>query len=302
MEMTKAAWTIPPAEITRFRQHPGFPAAMRIAAQNAVALYRNDRLLSSILSERARALFTHVALYLHFTAGEAGSPGLTVGAMKDMCVELKICSRGRCEAMLALMRAGGLFAVAPDVDRRRRLLVPTEKLLALHRERWAPQFDALSEIIPEAKSYRAALANLVFIRTLVVEFAWRFISGWRVLEQVPELEMFADRNAGMVILFSLALAGPAGSRFPPDGPQPLSINALATKFSVSRKHVLTMLRDAEAQGLLARCGAANDEIAFLPRGREALETFLANVFLYQAACAREAFRVSTGAAVAAPVA
>ena len=210
----------------------------------------------------------------------------------------------RCEAMLAVMRAGGLFAAAPNVDRRRRPLVPTEKLLALHRERWAPQFDALGEVIPEAKAYRAALADPLFIRTLVVEFAWRFISGWRVIDLVPELAIFADRNAGMVILFSLALAGPEGGPFPPDGAQPLSINALATRFSVSRKHVLTMLRDAEADGLLVRGGAANDEISFLPRGREALETFLANVFAYQAACASEAFRVSTSAsaAVAAPVA
>jgi DNA-binding GntR family transcriptional regulator len=85
---------------------------------------------------------------------------------------------------------------------------------------------------------------------------------------------------------------------------PLSINALATKFSVSRKHVLTMLRDAETEGLLARGGAANDEVSFLRRGREALEIFLANVFLYQAACASEAYRISTtaSAAVAAPVA
>jgi hypothetical protein len=200
------------------------------------------------------------------------------------------------------MRAAGLFAAAPDADRRRRPLVPTEKLLSLHRERWGPQFNALSQVIPEATSYRAALTDPVFIRTLVVEFAWRFISGWRALDAVPQLEIFADRNAGMVILFSLALAGPADGSFPPIGPMPLSINALATRFSVSRKHVLTLLRDAEAEGLLARGGAANDEITFLPRGREALEVFLASVFFYQAACAGEAYRVATSAAVAAPVA
>jgi hypothetical protein len=294
MEMTKAAWTIPPADIARIRQHPGFAKAMRMAAQSSVDLYRNDRLLSGLLSERARALFTHVALYLHF----AGEGGLTVGAMKDMCVALKLCSRGRCEAMLAVMRAGGLFKAAPNADRRRRPLIPTDELLALHRERWGPQFDALGQMIPEAKAYRAALADPGFIRTLVVEFAWRFMSGWRVIDLVPELEIFTERNAGMVILFSLALGAAGDVSFPPMGPRPLSINALATRFSVSRKHVLTMLRDAEAQGLLARGGDANDEIAFLPRGRAALEIFLANVFAYQAACASEAFRVATSAGTA----
>jgi len=88
----------------------------------------------------------------------------------------------------------------------------------------------------------------------------------------------------MVILFSLARAGPASGSFPPIGSMPLSINALTT-------------RDAEAKGLLAR-GAANDEITIRPRGREALEIFLANVFLYQAACAGEAYQVATSAAAA----
>jgi hypothetical protein len=45
---------------------------------------------------------------------------------------------------------------------------------------------------------------------------------------------------------------------------PLSINALATTFSVSRKHVLTLLRDAEAQ-----------------------ETLFATIFLLFAQCAEQ---------------
>jgi len=97
------------------------------------------------------------------------------------------------------------------------------------------------------------------------------IAGLRVLDYAPEIEMFAERNGGMVILFNLALAGPADSPFPPAAPTPLSINARATTFSVSRKHLSTMLRDAEALHLLARGGLANDEVAILPCTRNALE-------------------------------
>jgi hypothetical protein len=68
-----------------------------------------------------------------------------------------------------------------------------------------------------------------------------------------------------VIVLSLTLAGAADDPFPPAEPVPLSINALATTFSVSRKHVLTLLRDAESEGLLARGGASNDQVTILPR-------------------------------------
>ena len=260
-----------------------------------MTLYRSDRLLNALMNDRARALFSHVALYLHYAEENSGRPGLTIGAMKELCVRLALCSGGRCEAMLALMRAAGMLAAVPNPDRRRRPLVPTEKLLALHRDRWGAHFDAMSAAIPAAIAYRAALDNPTFIRVFVLELGRRFISGLRILDAAPELELFAERNAGVMVLYSLALAGPADEAFPPVGPVPLSINALATRFSVSRKHVLTMLRDAEAQALLARGGSANNEITLLPRGREALEMMLATMFLYMADCAEHALQACNAA-------
>nr|WP_315737509.1 hypothetical protein [Bradyrhizobium sp. SZCCHNR1093] len=271
--------------VVRLRREPGFAAAMRASTEAAVRLYRGDRILNALLSDRARALFPHVALYLHFAEQRDGELGLTVGAMKEMCVRLGLCSRGRCEAMLALMRAAGLVASASNLDRRRRPLVPTDKLIALHRERWGVQFDAMSAVLPAAVAYRAALNDPAFVKTFVLELGRRFIAGVRVLDGAPELEPFAERTAGMVILFSLAQGGEPDQPFPPDGPVPLSINGLATRFSVSRKHVLTLLRDAEKKGLLVR---GTDAITILPRGREAIERMLATMFLYMAECAEVA--------------
>nr|WP_316231933.1 hypothetical protein [Bradyrhizobium sp. SZCCHNR1051] len=271
--------------VVRLRREPGFAVAMRASTEAAVRLYRGDRILNALLSDRARALFPHVALYLHFAEQRDGELGLTVGAMKEMCVRLGLCSRGRCEAMLALMRAAGLVASASNLDRRRRPLVPTDKLIALHRERWGVQFDAMSAVLPAAVAYRAALNDPAFVKTFVLELGRRFIAGVRVLDGAPELEPFAERTAGMVILFSLAQGGGPDQPFPPAGPVPLSINGLATRFSVSRKHVLTLLRDAEEKGLLVR---GTEAITILPRGREAIERMLATMFLYMAECAEVA--------------
>jgi hypothetical protein len=160
----------------------------------------------------------------------------------------------------------------------------------LHRERWGAQFEAMRLLLPEADTYRAAVTDADFVEAFATALVRRFIAGLRVLDNAPELELFAERNAGMMILYSLALAAAPGDTFPPEGPVSLSINALATRFSVSRKHVLTLLRDAEGQGLLMRGGAGNNEVTLLPRGREALEQLVATIFLYLAQCADEALR------------
>jgi hypothetical protein len=290
--MTERAPTLSADAVICLRRQPGFPQALRAAAQCAVELYRADQLLNALMNDRARALFTLVALYLHYSDGESGGPGLTVGAMKELCTQIGLCSRGRCEAMLAVMRAAGMFAAVPHLDRRRRPLVPTERLLALHRERWGAHFTAMSAAIPEAAAYRAALDDPRFIKVFVLELGRRFIAGLRILDAAPELEEFAERNAGMMIFYSLALAGRDDDAVPPRRPVPLSINALATRFSVSRKHVLTLLRDAEAEGLLVRGGPANSEITLLPRGREALEMMMASLFLFMAECAAVALQAT----------
>lgn len=290
------------AAIEALRSHPRFSAAMRQAAGSAVALYQGDRILNALMSDRARALFSHVALYLHYHRTDTDEPGLTVGAMKDLCTQLKLCSRGRCEAMLALMRAAGYLTAVPNLDRRRRPLAPTEKLFALHRDRWGAHFEALQQVLPEAASYRAAVQDPEFIRSFVTTLGERFIAGLRILGHSPALGMFAERNAGMIVLYSLALGGPEDGPFPAEVPVDLSINALAIRCSVSRKHVLTILRDAQAEGLLVRGGPSNNEVTLLPRGREALEMFFATLFLYLAQCAQEALRASATAGPAAALA
>jgi hypothetical protein len=107
----------------------------------------------------------------------------------------------------------------------------------------------MREVLPAVASYRTALDDPSFVRSFVLALGSRFVAGLRILGQFPGIALFAERNPARVILFSLALAGPDHGPFPPPTPVPLSINALATKFSVSRKHVLTLLRDAETQDL-----------------------------------------------------
>ena len=82
-----------PAAIEALREHPQFQTAMRAAARGILGLYRGNRMLNALMSDRARAMFTNAALHLHFSGTSDGRPGLTVGAMNDLCVQLQLCSR-----------------------------------------------------------------------------------------------------------------------------------------------------------------------------------------------------------------
>jgi hypothetical protein len=268
-----------PAELAELRAHPQLHLAMRTAARGILGLYRRNRILGALMSDRARALFTNAVFYLHFSGPSGGKPGLTVNAMKDLCVQLDLCSRGRCEATLALMRATGFLRSVPSADRRRRPLVPTQKLLAFQRKRWAAHLVATAYVLPEAAGCAARLEEEEFCAAFVLALSTAYIEGVRMLEHVPELTTFVDRSAGLMILYSLALSGPSDEPFPPAESVPLSINAIAKTLGVSRKHVLTLLRDAEAAGLLLRDGADNDRITFLPAMRAAMETMFASIFL-----------------------
>src|SRR5690242_15577395 len=226
--MSAKAPTLSPDAIASLRSHPRFPIAMREAARCLIPMYRSDRLLNALMGDRARSVFAHLALLLHYRGAESGAPGLTVGAMKDMCVQLELSSRGRCEAMLALMRVGGFLAGGQSHDRRRRPLQPTEKLFALHRERWGSHYEAMRHVLPRATHWRTALVEEPdFLRQLILALGEKYVAGFRLLESNPSLGPFAERNAGMLILFSLALAGADEASFPAREPVMLSINALA---------------------------------------------------------------------------
>jgi hypothetical protein len=277
--------------IAALRGRSGFAEAMRADAQTTVTLFRGNILVNTLMNDRARALFVLAAFYLHHGGTAEGRPGLTVGALKDLCVGLGLCSRGRCEAMLALLRAGGYFAPAPQDDRRRRPLVPTAKLVALQVERWRGHFAAIAKVLPEIRRCVPALDDPAFVRAFMLALGDGFVGGFRVLAHAPDLALFAERNAGIPILYALALEGGEEGPFPPAVPVRLSINRLATQFTVSRKHVLTLLRDAEAAGLLLR-GPEPDRLTLLPRVRDGLEQFFAAVFLYFSGCAAHALSAS----------
>jgi CRP-like cAMP-binding protein len=262
-------------EIERLRTHPRFHEAIKALAAGMAEHYQGNRILNRLINDRARLVFGMMALDLHFTGQPSGEKGFSVTQAQDICLAHDICSAGRTTAMIALMRFAGYLEALPSRDRRVRLYGITDKLVASHHGRWRHVFAATSMVRPEGAAALAALARPAFTPAYVHLLARDFLSGVRVLlGSAPELGLFAERNCGMLILFSLIAEGAD------QGPVPVSISGLAHRFGVSRAHVTKLLRDAADAGFLSLSGAGAYQVAFTPRLIDAAQVFFATVFLY----------------------
>jgi hypothetical protein len=274
-----------PEAIAALRAHPRFVEAAHQFAQCMLSLYRGNRLVNQLTNDRGRTLLGFLILNLHFSRRpDDPQSGLTAGRVVDFCVEHKICSRGRAKALLMLMRVAGYLAPAEGADDRRyRVLVPTERMLELQQARWRCLFDSMALIMPEGATARSMQEQPEFQRRLLARLVQYFVAGNRLLDHVPELIDFVDRNAGLLILMSLFLAGDPEH---PERPAAVSISGLASRFSVSRAHVLKFLRDAIEAGWIER--GEPEQIVLRPRFLDIMHTFIASGFLLNALAVREA--------------
>jgi DNA-binding MarR family transcriptional regulator len=265
--------------VAELRANPRFAQALRHTHEGLIGLYDGNRVLNALLNDRGRARMGFLALSLHWSR-RVGDPtsGLTVSRLKEICVAQKYCSAGRAEAMIALMRMFGYLEPAPNPhDRRLKVLVPTEKMIAIHVARLRYQFEGMAMLLEEGDLGLRALGNPDFLPRFIRHLAQRNFAGLRVLDPTPELILFAERNSGMMVLFSLLLE-------PDDDTSKLSVSGLARRFGVSRVHVRKLLNDAARDGLVRR--ESDEKLVVLPLLRQLGESFVATVYLSHAECIR----------------
>ncbi len=273
------------ARMEIFRASPDFPAAMERGARGLVQIYRGNRILNRILNDRGRVIFGLFVLYLDAIPDERGV-GLTVTRIATLCQETGVCSRGRAKAMVMLMRWAGYLDMGPETgaNRRQRPLAPTQRLLSEQITRWRKLLSALAVIYPPAEEVLARIDDPEFARILIREIGSRFHAGLRLLHFAPEVSVFAERDAGILIVMSLLISGTDGDVFPPEQPVPVPVAALARQFFVSRAHVLKLLREAETEGLIARTPSATGSVHLLEPLRSGMIAFFAAMLSTFADC------------------
>jgi len=263
------------------RAHPAFGRALSCVASGMTGLYAGNRLMNRLLGDRGRAVFGLLVLYLHALAPARGG-GLTAARMAALCMHTGLCSRGRAKALLALMRWGGYVAPEADPgDRRSKPLVPQERLRALQRQRWDVMFGAVALVDPAMERLARRLGEPAFSDALIVALGDAFCAGYRVVSDAPPLDGLIDHDGALMVLLALL------SCEDEDQPPP-AIAELARRFDLSRAHVLQLLREGEARGLVQRGEKGAGRLS--PAGRDAAGRFFAAAFCLVAASAREAER------------
>jgi hypothetical protein len=270
---------------------PGFVEAARASAKAMSELYRGAPLLNAVVNDRGRLVIASMALYLHFLGERDPDVKLTAGRLKAHATAQGVCSAGRAAAVIALMRWGGYLASAPaEPGERSERLAATPKLLEMAAERWSMQLRAMSGFLPEAGEILERLNDPRFAAAFAIAQGEEFFSGFRFVDQTPELEPFFDRNGGLLILFSLVAQG-SGQAHAAAETATISISGLARRFGVSRPHVIALFRDAQDRDLLERQG---DQLRLGEGLRAAIDRFFGLVYLFNLTCGRQAAQACRG--------
>jgi len=273
------------AEMAALRGDNQLAGAVRAFASSLIALYDGNLLLNTVLGDRGRVLVGLFVLYLdaHPFPG-TNERGATLSAVQRLCRQGRLCSAGRAASILAAMRFGGYLESRPDPeDHRRRILVPTRRLIAAHHARLVSQLKAMIPVFPAAAPARALLEDSAYRVAFLGHLGAAFLAGFRVLDHAPALATVAESTAGLLILSSVALQDMHG----PGDPVPISISSLSRRFCVSRAHIRNVLALAEAEGLL-RHQPGSDVVVVLPPLPEALMQFYGALFVLFSHCAGRA--------------
>lgn len=267
---------VEPEAFAQMVAHPGFGDACLDVIQSVLDLQQRDPQLMRVLVDTRRLVMAFFVVYLDARGG------ITLTAIRDVCRELGLASPGRATGLLISLRAYGYIERDPaQNDKRSRRYVPSAKIreaMVRNLNLWGMAF---AKIEPEAMRVANRFGDRRIFNAYIIELAGGLIALIK-RRDTSAVTLFAERNAGLEILYALVSSGQAGDVFPPRKSVPASSNSLAARFKVSRSHVGRLLRDAEKLGYLTR---RDTTITLEEPLRRGIVEFLGAYFFGFASCA-----------------
>jgi hypothetical protein len=264
--------------LAALRQRPGFRAACEQAAAAAVAqTAERDPRLHWITNDVGRATICLSALAMHYRNQ------LTLRGLTAVCAANRSASPGRVAQVVRRCLDIGLMDLEPGAGRwTRRPLKVSDALADAMRRRNQVDLDAALSLFPDEQGLRAVLDDLagfmVFIRGVTTTLRRRSeIFGPTI--RAP-LAFFAEREAGMALLFQLIGAQPPGrARLLEEAS--VSRLGLSRAFRVSRVHITRLLTESGHTRLVG------DRVYFDATLSDELDRHFALIFQLNVGVARE---------------
>jgi hypothetical protein len=241
--------------------------------------------MTRVAKDISRLFYGYLVIYLH------ARDAITLTAIRTLCHEIGLASAGRAQALLIHLRAIGYLKPDPHhAGLRSRGYVPSAEMQSALRQVIADELRAFSIIEPEAGRAADRFDGPDFYRAFLLRFGEGIVDAMKT-RPVRVVSLFAERNAGTLILCDIMASAEKRDVYPPRGTLKMSVSDLAQKFDVSRSHVFRLLRDAEKQGLLKR--NADEQTGTLEEvlARDIVE-FQVITFMAMAHCCQHAFEAT----------
>lgn len=235
------------------------------------------------LKDVGRFVLGVVALYLDATGG------LTHRRLREMSGQTGLISTGAATALLVRLRLIGYVCAAEVMPSgATRLYRPTPAMTAAFRERLRIELTASAMLDPRIQPLLDRLREPEVFPTLMTTVGADAVNAARnPRPDAAAIDRLSLRTAGMLIMFQLLADADDGGAFPPVGGEvEVSISGLARRFEVSRSHVLSVLREAEALSLISRVDEGLWRIE--PALSEVFKTFYAVLYMGVIKAARAA--------------
>jgi IclR helix-turn-helix domain len=235
-----------PAGAALMAAQPGFADACRLSDRNTIERHGRNPLPSRFAKDLTQLFYAYLVLYLE------ARDGITLTAIRDVCREIGLASRGRALAILVHLRVIGYIHADPNkADGRVRRYLPSEQMTTALRGVVTDELQAFCLVEPAAAGLAERLAEPEFFKAFVLQAGKGLLNAVKA-RPTSDISHFANRDAGMLVLSHILASAEDGDTYPPRGPVRMSVTELAKKFDVSRSHVFRLLRDAEKLGLLTR--------------------------------------------------
>lgn len=242
---------------------PRFVDARRAAIDRYLALYSGTPALNKLLVDGTRHVIIMFAVCLASQQRDDDpATWLTMSKLQDVVTAYQVGSPGLVEAIVARMCDSGLMEAVPaPTDRRKKLLVPTEALIAHDLEMLAA-IAVPCAILGEHPAFDLAMArDRVLQRAHRIASVAAFGEALMMLVQHPEMMLFFHRDSGYIVLLSLlqsALTSPSGTV------STVAYQEIGDRFGVSRGHVRNLVEDAEQAGLMRIVAVGGAGVELLP--------------------------------------
>jgi hypothetical protein len=249
--------------------HPDFVAARTAYIEGLFGLYENNPLMNRLLIEVMRSLVFFTTLVIcadHDPSDRATWP--TIGLLKQTLEPYGLSTSRRVDGLISqFVDAGYLKLSATAADRRVRILVPAEKMVAHDLDWLAVHYRPLRILFP-AIGYDPPMQRDPTFQQVVRKISRRFQAyAAQLMAANPSVMFFMERDAGTMILLKLISLRKA------EGATRVSFTDLADRFGISRTHVRKTIQEAEKRSLLQY---SETTIALAPSLVAAYDRFVAD--------------------------